>query len=95
MNPQPTVTNRAIALFPLVGLSGCQRAGYHSPSVDVLGSYFPAWMISIVIGLVLTLVARNILIALKLDAELRPAGLIHLCLWVLLTLGTWIVLFQN
>ncbi|MEA3207497.1 MAG: hypothetical protein QOE70_554 [Chthoniobacter sp.] len=86
---------RVIALAFVFGLPGCQHAGYHSPTVDLLGSYFPAWMISIVVGLILTLIARIILVALRLDAELRPAALVHLCLWVLFTLGTWIVLFKN
>jgi hypothetical protein len=95
MNPQSTIGYRMIAILYGSGVSGCERAGYHSPSVDVLGSYFPAWMIAIVVGLVLTLVARLVLVALKLDAELRPAALVHLCLWVLLTLGTWVVFFQN
>ncbi|MEA3210288.1 MAG: hypothetical protein QOE70_3345 [Chthoniobacter sp.] len=95
MNPKLTINCPAIALLSLCSLPGCQRAGYHSPAVDVLGAYFPAWMISIVIGLILTLIARLVLVALKLDPELRPAALVHLCLWVLFTLGTWIVLFKN
>jgi hypothetical protein len=95
MNSQSTIIFRLIALLFASGVSGCQHAGFHSPSVDVLGSYFPAWMISIVVGLVLTLIARLILVALKLDTELRPAALVHLCLWVLLTLSTWIVFFKN
>ena len=47
-------------------LAGC-GADYHSPTVDLLGSYFPAWMICIVIGLALTVIARQVLIGFKLD----------------------------
>lgn len=79
----------------LLGLSSCQRAEYRSPSVDVLGSYFPAWMVCIIVGLFLTLIIRIGLAALKLDKVLRPSGLVHLCLWAFLTLGTWIVLYKN
>jgi hypothetical protein len=42
-----------IAIFVAVHLFS-----YHSPTVDLLGSYFPAWMICIVSGLTLTLIAH-------------------------------------
>ena len=52
----------------------------HSPTFDLLGSYFPAWMVCIVVGIVLTVLVRQVLVALKIDAQLRPAGLVYLCL---------------
>jgi hypothetical protein len=63
--------------------------------VDVLGSYFPAWIICIVIGLVLTILARQVLIVLKLDKHLRPAPLVYLCLMVCFTLLVWLIFFKN
>jgi hypothetical protein len=96
MNPKLIRICHAVALLVgVLGVMGCERAGYRSPTVDVLGSYFPAWMISILSGLILTLIARGLLVVLRLDTELRPAALVHLCLWVVLTLGAWIVLFKN
>ena len=74
-------------------LAGCHST--HSPTVDVLGSYFPAWIICIVIGLVLTIIARQFLIRFKLDPYLRPAPLIYLCLAVCFTLATWLIFFKN
>jgi len=35
-----------------------QSFSHHSPTIDILGSYFPAWMICIVSGLTLTLIAH-------------------------------------
>jgi YtcA family len=75
-------------------LAGC-RTDAHSPTVDVLGSYFPAWMICIVISLALTLVARQFLIGFKLDTHLRPAPLVYLCLMIFFTLAVWLLFFQN
>jgi YtcA family len=74
--------------------AGC-RTDAHSPTVDVLGSYFPAWIICIVIGLALTLVARQLFIGFKVDTHLRPAPLVYLCLTVLFTLTVWLLFFQN
>ena len=67
----------------------------HSPTLDVLGSYFPAWMACIVLGLVLTLIARQVLIGLKLNVHLRLAGLVYFCMTVLWTLAVWLVYFKN
>jgi hypothetical protein len=74
-------------------LAGCHST--HSPTVDVLGSYFPAWIICIVIGLALTIIARLFLIGFKLDKHLRPAPLVYLCLMVCFTLLVWLIFFKN
>jgi hypothetical protein len=70
-------------------------AGGHSPSIDVLGSYFPAWMICIMTGLALTLIARQLLIALRLNAHLHPAPIIYASLVALFTMIAWLAFFQN
>jgi YtcA-like protein len=35
-------------------LTGCSPAGLHNPNIDVFGSYFPAWLISLAVGVTLT-----------------------------------------
>jgi hypothetical protein len=77
-----------------LGLTGC-GADDHSPTVDILGSYFPAWIICIVLGLALTLIARQVLIGLKLNIHLRPAPLVYICMLVFFTLLLWLAFFQN
>jgi YtcA family len=67
----------------------------HSPTVDVLGSYFPAWMVCIILGLILTVIVRELLIALKLNVHLRPAGLVYVCMIILWTMAVWLVCFKN
>ncbi len=75
-------------------LSGC-AANDHSPTVDIIGSYFPAWIICIVLGLALTLIARQILIGLKLNTHLRPAPLVYISILVSFTLTLWLAFFRN
>jgi Na+/glutamate symporter len=65
----------------------------HSPQIDVYGSYFPAWMVCIVVAIVLTVVVRQLLIALEIDAQLRPAGLVYLSLWVVFALSIRLVFY--
>jgi len=65
----------------------------YSPQIDVFGSYFPAWMVCIVVGIVLTVVVRQVLVALEIDAHLRPAGLVYLSLWVVFALSIRLVFY--
>lgn len=69
--------------------------GHHSPTVDVLGSYFPAWMVCIISGLTLTLVAHWIVQICHLKPFLGPAPLIYSCLMLIFTFATWILFYQN
>ena len=83
-------TGLALAILSLA-LAGC-RVG---PSIDVLGSFFPAWMLATVIGLVITGVARQLFIATDLHAYLRPRGLVYACLIILSTLTTWLLFLRD
>jgi len=67
----------------------------NSPTVDVLGSYFPAWMACIVLGLLLTLITRQILIGFKLNVYLRVAPLVYICMMISWTLAVWLIGFKN
>ena len=72
-----------------------QLFGHHSPTIDLLGSYFPAWMICIVSGLTLTLIAHWIVQVGRLKPYLGPAPLIYSCLMIIFTFATWILFYQN
>jgi len=68
---------------------------HRSPTIDILGSYFPAWMICIVSGLTLTLISRWIIRAYHLEGYASPATLIYTCLMLIYTFGTWIIFYHN
>ena len=42
----------------ILALSGCSRA----PTLDLLGSYFPAWMLCAVAGILAAVIIRQILV---------------------------------
>ena len=79
----------AIAFFAV------QLSSHHSPTVDILGSYFPAWMICILSGLALTLIAHWIVQVGNLKPYIGPAPLIYSSLMIIFTLATWILFYQN
>ena len=89
-----SVRSHSILLLGNLMLAGC-RTDAHSPTVDVLGSYFPAWMICISIGLVLTLITRQLLIGFRVDMHLRPAPLVYFCLAIFFTLAVWLIFFKT
>jgi hypothetical protein len=77
-------------LWAVILQTGCARA----PTVDVIGSYFPVWMISLAVGVVLTFVIRYILVKLRLESEVGPLAIFYPSLLTLLTGALWLTLFR-
>src|SRR5438094_5233615 len=75
---------RSLAAAILIALPGCGV----SPSVNILGSFFPAWLISIVIGVVLTVVVRQLFVAIDVASHLLPARHVNQFLGIILFLLT-------
>jgi branched-subunit amino acid permease len=80
-----------LALF----FGASRLVSHHSLTVDVLGSYFPAWMVCILSGLALTLIAHWIVQAGNLKPYFGPAPLIYSSLMIIFTFATWILFYQN
>jgi hypothetical protein len=85
----------AVLALLVIAFVAVQLLGHHSPTVDILGSYFPAWMICIISGLTLTLIAHWIVQLCHLKPYFGPAPLIYSCLMIIFTFATWILFYQN
>jgi hypothetical protein len=77
------------AIGSTVALSGCD------PVLNIYGSFFPAWVVSLVVGVLLTVVLRLVLAALRLEREMGPLVLVYPSLGFLLTCATWLILFRS
>ena len=75
-----------LALF----VSGCSRA----PSFNILGSFFPAWILCGILGILLTVAARLFLVRIKFEQELSPLILVYPCLTAFFTFTLWLVFFS-
>ena len=65
--PQDSRLVRLLVLLPMaLSASGCTRA----PSVDVVGSFFPAWLLCFIGAIVLTSLFRLALSRLRVKVEL-------------------------
>jgi YtcA family len=94
--------SRTILKFAAFGLGvvvlwfvAVRTSSHHSPTVDILGSYFPAWTVCILSGLTLTLLAHWIVQVRNLKSYIGPAPLIYSCLMIIFTFATWILFYQN
>ena len=65
------------------------------PQINVIGSFFPSWMLCALIGIVSALLVRRLFIRAGLDAYVGPPPLIYTSLALLVTLGLWTWLFRG
>jgi hypothetical protein len=70
-------------------LSGC------SSIQEIGGAYFPAWLLSILIGWVLALFVRIVLIRIGLDGWIRPRSIGYPALNVFFTLVIYLIFFTR
>jgi hypothetical protein len=69
-------------------LTNCGRA----PSFDVLGSFFPAWLACLALGLLLMVAARALL--LRLHVAIALPVLTYPSLTALFTFALWLAFFR-
>ena len=67
-------------------LAGCAGA----PSQNILGSYFPSWMICALFGLVAAIVMRSLLNLAGLAKSVPAPILVYLALSVALSFALWL-----
>jgi YtcA family len=79
----------ACALAPML-LAGCQQA----PSFNILGSFFPAWLLCLTLGILLAAGTRFLLSAVHLQEALSPPIVMYPCLAALFTFGLWLLVFR-
>jgi hypothetical protein len=78
---------QVVLLAPLLDV-GCTRA----PSFDILGSFFPAWLVCLAIAIPLTFLARWLLLRLRLMIALPI--LVYPSLTALFTFAIWLAFFR-
>lgn len=81
----------SIAALSAILLSGCA----YSPSISVLGAYFPDWLFCIVAGVALTVVLYLVLSRSQASHLLWPSAVVVPTLVTLLSLAVWLTLFQH
>ncbi|EUC12379.1 YtcA family lipoprotein [Paraburkholderia hospita] len=80
-----------MAAIATILMSGC----VNSPSIGVLGAYFPDWLFCIVAAVALTVVIYLILKRLQADHLIGPPPVVYPTLVAFLALAVWLMVFQH
>ena len=87
------MTQNKLSLYALAAvflpLAGCE----HAPSIDILGSFFPVWMLCLAIAIPLTFAVRVGLIHSKLESEVGPLALFYPLTVILFSSLLWLTFF--
>jgi hypothetical protein len=86
-HPRPAQSALAAACLLL---SGCG----HAPNIDIIGSFFPVWMLCLAIAIPLTFIARAALIKFQLENEVGPLALFYPCVVLIFTSLLWLIFFR-
>ena len=80
-----------VLFAPQLLAAGCSRA----PTFNILGSFFPAWIVCGIVGILLAVVVRLLFVRIKLEDQLlAPLILVYPCLTAFLTFTLWLVFFS-
>jgi hypothetical protein len=75
----------------LLVLCGCQ----YTPNIRILGSFFPAWLVCLLIGIVLSAATRWLLVQMKLATHIRWTIAVYPCLALFFACTLWLILFSE
>jgi hypothetical protein len=79
---------RLLCAVPILGLfAGCDGA----PSHNILGSYFPSWMVCALVGIALALIVRAIFKASGLLEEIPVPFVVMLAIACASTFAMWLI----
>jgi len=90
MNARIKRRSQWMALAAVALLAGCSRA----PTFNILGSFFPAWLICMVVGIILAAVAYRVLVWLKLEQEIKWSIVVYPSIALFFACVLWLIFFS-
>ena len=73
-----------------IEIAGCRR----SPTFNILGSFFPSWLICLFVGIALSVIANRIFARFALDKEILWPIVVYPCLALLFACILWLIFFS-
>jgi hypothetical protein len=65
------------------------------PYINIIGSFFPSWMLCALIGIVVAVLGRWLFVRAGLDPYVGPRKLVYPSLAILVTLVLWVAVFRG
>jgi hypothetical protein len=86
------MTRKTLTSAQLICLlcTGCGRA----PSIDIIGSFFPVWMVCLTIAIVLASILRLVLLRYQFESEIGPVALFYPSVVILLSCLLWLIFLR-
>ena len=81
--------NTCLLCLAMMGWTSCSRA----PSIEVIGSFFPAWMFCIIAALIVTGLIRLELVRRGVEKNVGPLVVFYPGIAVAITCLLWLILF--
>jgi Na+/glutamate symporter len=85
---QPWLILSSVALATV--LTGCGRA----PTFNILGSFFPSWLVCLFAGIILAALTSRVFVRLALDKEILWPVVVYPCLALFFACALWLILFS-
>jgi hypothetical protein len=79
-----------LTALPAAVLSGCRR----SPTFNILGSFFPSWLVCLFAGILFSVVANRVFARFALDKEILLPVVVYPCLALLFACLFWLAVFS-
>jgi FtsH-binding integral membrane protein len=93
-SPEKHSSRRAVsaslAATLVFALTGCA----HSPSFNVLGSYFPGWIACMVASILVTALVRFLLNRLQWEQQVPALPLFYFAIALLIACLIWLIVFE-
>ena len=64
------------------------------PQINIIGSFFPSWMLCVLIGIVAALLIRLLLVRTGIDPYVGPRALVYPSVAIFVSLTLWVTLFR-
>lgn len=81
---------KSFLCFLTVTLAGCE----HAPAFNLLGSYFPSWILCFTAGVLVTVLAHAFFTRINFVRQLWPLPIVYPALTSLVAFGAWLSLFS-
>ncbi len=94
-----SATRRGHAVEPHILVCGCTMLTLGgctgAPAINVVGSFFPAWMLCSLIGIAGAVCLRGVLVLLGLEQSIPAPLLTHAAVATAATLAVWLIWFGH
>ena len=84
------IVSASLASTLVFALSGCAR----SPSFNVLGSYFPGWIVCMVASILVTALIRFVVNRLQWEQKVPALPLFYFSIALLIACLIWLIAFE-